>query len=212
MSEKEVIDIFIKLIGSAIPGYLSYYILYKTNKINLTKNRAEDNKIMLALLSTINIFIGLLVFNKINQNNIAWLSIAIVIVLTILSVIVIPFVTPLISKLTIKLINFLRKKDGLGEIDNNSRYTSVFDHSRPTRVAIFDFSRNYIVSGVVSEAPASNEFEYFDMVLSEIDDNESPKQSKFIANFKQRQAEGCGTYRLYVDFEKKVNIHVFIEN
>lgn len=212
MNEKEIIDIFIKLVGTSIPGYLSYYILTRSNLIDVSKNRSDENKVFLAILSAFNIFIGLLALNSLNPNNRTLITIIIIIVMILVSAFFIPFITPYIADGATDFINFIRVKNSGSEVEQHSRYKQVFDRPGPKRVAVFDFNKNYIASGVLSKSPLNNEFDYFDIILDhEIDQYEKPEEIKFIKLYKKLEQNGDGKYQLYIDFEKKVKIHVFIE-
>lgn len=215
MSEKDLIDIIIKLVGTSIPGYIAYLTLYRLNMITINRQRSDENKIILAILSGINCFVGLSLLQNFESHNFLGNTFWITICLTFFSLFFYPAVFPIAQECYRSFLNKLRKNHDFGEIYHLSRYKQVFDKNGQMWVAIFDFSGQCIVNGKVEFIPDDIEFEYFDMIFSSILENpENWTESEIIERYCENEKEGIGTYKVYVDLEKKIKIHSFryIEN
>lgn len=213
MQSNDILDMIIKILGTSIPGYVAYYTLYKMNILNIQKNRPEENRTILAMLSLINVFIGLQLLQNSNSESFFANVLFVTFVLLIVSTILIPFFAGPFVKYAYKLLNLLRKKEGYGDVTPLPIYKEVFDHPNGTRLSIFDFSGSHIISGTAESAPENNEFDYFAFKFSsKIEDYGDISETEIIKMYQAAQVEHMGTYSVYVDLEKKIKIHVFVEN
>ncbi|EJM6036385.1 hypothetical protein NOQ67_002700 [Enterococcus faecalis] len=212
MLTNELINLIIKILGTSLPGYFSYVALYRLNIINVKKNRPEENKAILGLLSLLNCFLGLLILENSPQGSLFSNVLVISLGLFLFSTVILPFILPYLKFCYFKWLNLARKKAGFGEINSISIYKDVFDHSKGTRISIFDFSGNHIISGNVDSIVEDNQFDYFDMKLGnsvELYENFTPNQA--IEMFQNAEKKDAGTYKVYIDFEKKLIFHIFEE-
>lgn len=214
MSEDEIINILVKLLSTSVPGYLSYYVLYRLDIINVQKSRDTENKIILYLLSGISCIISLAVLQQHNANTI-WSIIGYTIATSvILSFICIPIVAPYIAKGVNFYINQFRLKNQKGYTDPISIYKDVLDKKIAPRVTIFDFSGNLIISGLPDRIPSDNQFEPLEFVFtSRIPVNTLQcTETEIIEAYRDFEAKGDGIYKIYIDFERKLKFHIFYES
>lgn len=212
MEIKVLSDFVINLAGTLVPGYLAYLVLYRTNTIILTKNRPEENRIILTVLSLINCFIGLFYLNKVSDSS--WYSniFFLAFLLFLFSIFILPVIAKMISFLFTNWVNIVREKNGYGRIQTTNNYKRIFDHPNGTRISIFDFSGNHIISGSVESIAEDNQFDYFDLLLSrKIERYDSLTQQEAIEMYEKAQINNMGEYKVYVDFEKRVILHLFKE-
>ncbi|EGO2586812.1 hypothetical protein IHC39_002742 [Enterococcus faecalis] len=210
LEQKDILDIILKLVGTSVPGYVAYLTLYKLNMISINRQRSDENKVILAILSGINCFLGLSILQTFESNQILGNPIIVSILILIISVLIYPKVFPLTSEYYQKYINKFRRKQEFGEVRQLSRYKQVFDKSGKLRIAIFDFNGTCIINGRVASMPEDIEFDYFDIVFTSIIENPSDwSEAEIIDLYKENEKKGAGTYSVYIDIEKKIKIHVF---
>ncbi|EGO7948327.1 hypothetical protein FEW58_002548, partial [Enterococcus faecalis] len=70
LEQKDILDIILKLVGTSVPGYVAYLTLYKLNMISINRQRSDENKVILAILSGINCFLGLSILQIFESNQI----------------------------------------------------------------------------------------------------------------------------------------------
>ncbi|MBO1307308.1 hypothetical protein JZO70_14110 [Enterococcus sp. 669A] len=213
MTSPELIDIIIKLTGTLVPGYLAYYILYRSNTIFLKRNRADENKTFLVALSLFNSLVGLFYLQNVRGNT--WYSNIIFVssILFLISVFLLPVAVKVFSFLLTEWLNILRGKNGYAKIESLTIFKKVFDHTNGTRVSIFDFSGKHIITGSVDCIVEDNQFDYFDVLFSRrIEDYDSLLPAEAVRMYSSAEKANMGEYTVYVDFEKKVVFHVFKES
>ncbi|EIP8073774.1 hypothetical protein LT173_001313, partial [Enterococcus faecalis] len=135
LEQKDILDIILKLVGTSVPGYVAYLTLYKLNMISINRQRSDENKVILAILSGINCFLGLSILQIFESNQILGNPIIVSILILIISVLIYPKVFPLTSEYYQKYINKFRRKQEFGEVRQLSRYKQVFDKSGKLRIA-----------------------------------------------------------------------------
>ena len=212
MEAKDLMDIIIKIIGTAIPGYLAYYCLYKLNIIHPNKNRIEENKIILSTLALLNCFFGLMILNKYQNKSIFGNVLVVFIIFFLVSIIITPFVLPFIQKWLNKYLNFIRKKRGIGELDPLPIYKDVFHQEGTVRISVFTFAGDCVVSGKADSVPDDNQFDYFALKLtSNIENPKDWSESEIIEKYKKAEQLKKGTFITYIDLEKSLKFYVFVE-
>ncbi|WP_317912813.1 hypothetical protein [Carnobacterium maltaromaticum] len=208
-------DIFIKLISSSIPGFFTYIYFKNQNILHISKNKAEEIKLTIISFSLLNCLIGLLLFNLLEQHefsendqvDIVVVSLIILLINSLVSI----FLFPLVFKILRNILNAVRRKKNLGNIEYISNWKKIFHHNGTTLVHIFNFEGLNIYSGVAKVVPEDIEFDYFDMIFEEeVETTEiytEAESIKFFKNMKERIPNS--NYKLYIDFEKKLKFYVW---
>ncbi|WP_342388118.1 hypothetical protein [Salinicoccus bachuensis] len=148
-------NLFLSIIATGVPGFISYWILSQFRLLDVDKNNKDEKLILLTGLSLINIFVVYLVLvsrdysfplESITPKTLIGVALTSMIVVLILSVLI----WPLIIKITKDLLN---KWKFVLNIPNDSNRT-VFDEimmSRPnetfTQAYIFTFDDKLIIEG-----------------------------------------------------------------
>ncbi|TQA64405.1 hypothetical protein [Enterococcus faecalis] len=213
MTEKEILDLILKVSSSLVPGLLAYTVLYKTNVIFPRKNRADENKILITALSLINVMFGMIYFSVFSFATIWIRAIVGFVALTLFSIFILPPFIGFVSKKLSTWINTYRREDGYGYKGPKTNFVEVFDHPNPMRVSVFDFSGNHVISGSTKHISDDNQFDYFDWVINSkvMNYGDDFTTNEAINMYKKAEEQNMGIYLVYVDFEKKLIFHTLRE-
>lgn len=212
MTDKELLDLILKITSSLTPGLIAYTVLYKANIIHPRRNRTDENKILMSGLSLLNVMLGMIYYKLFSFAPLWVRAVIIFIVLTIFSIFILPFIIEYFSKILMKLINFYRKEGGYGDKGQKTNFVEVFDHPNPMRVSVFEFSGKHVISGATKYISDDNQFDYFDWVIDNICNYEEGfTAEEAIKMYKEAEKLNMGVYMVYVDFEKKLIFHTFRE-
>ncbi|MBP1044402.1 hypothetical protein I6N95_25670 [Vagococcus sp. BWB3-3] len=209
MTEKDMLDIIIKLIFSSLPGFFSYFYLQEVDILQLNRNRDSENKLVLLSFSFVNIGLGLLMF-QIKWINEFPLFVRIIIVVLIL-ILVTMIVYPWIICFGKYVINLIRSDSELGAQTYKSDWKALMTTGNSKRISIFDFSGNHVISGFTDKIPNDIQFDYFLLVMQSeyIDTDSKLTEAEVTEQYEKAVKDDNGKYFIFVDMEKKYKIHVY---
>lgn len=146
------------LIVSGSLGYLNFVILLKQGTINYYKNNNDEKKILLVFFGGMNYFLYLLIgsFNS-NVRQGDYLAISLNILYVALVSLLISFaIAPWIVRLANYIINKIRDRKGIGEIDILSANDYFFQSSEVQRIYVFNLKNELVTCGYLEYSPSTD--------------------------------------------------------
>ncbi|MDR4934470.1 hypothetical protein RF371_11770 [Companilactobacillus paralimentarius] len=146
------------LIVSGSLGYLNFVILLKQGTINYYKNNSDEKKILLVFFGGMNYFLYLLIgsFNS-NVRQGDYLAISLNILYVALVSLLISFaIAPWIVRLANYIINKIRDRKGIGEIDTLSANDYFFQSSEVQRIYVFNLKNELVTCGYLEYSPSTD--------------------------------------------------------
>lgn len=201
--ELNIINVIIKVMSTALPGYFTYYVFQKFNIITLSPKKVHENAIILSAFSALNILIGLILYQNNNQVVSAMLVIKIMLTLSLLTVIILPCIVRCIQK----SVGWIMKKMNLGMPNFTTNWKLAFGNNNAKIIHIYTLSGEFIYSGEVAKASESNEWDYYDFLFENNLELYPATEKETLAAFKQLESENC-IIKVYLDIEKGLKYYI----